>query len=551
VGLSGGIPTTACSLRGNTDTQAAQVVVPSPASCVQSCSSVQITRLCVSPNISRGCCVLPQDLGQDIHHNRSTRDGFHSRLHFGSSITGVGRSHLVGTPTCGGLTFSDAQNLPLGSRSVDPSFNSSWVSRLGLTVRVACSTPVLNHTQRSCVANPHSVACATTTKICSVEPQPLNEAYDCWQDQPASTEFQLWPRSPLGLPTGGCLVCQLVAVSLLWVSLLESWHCSLVGGQATAHIRNQASASWGGEHQPAQTQAPGRVLGSLVPTSHCNYGLPLQYRQHQGCSGRCRYAQSNPGCPEVFGSSVPTFRGCQPHVGPSSNDRTVALPRSGCGDGVRYRIARKKVHSYRKPIIGFRTHPCPYIIACTVFRSVLPTEPNLFVQHEFGPTHGLPAHVGPSSNDRTVALPRSGCGDGVRYRIARKKVHSYRKPIIGFRTHPCPYIIACTVFRSVLPTEPNLFVQWGKSISTNLAQFDLAIFSGDGLGRILLLSILAQRLPPTGSTRYNNQAFTVWVSPWSVWCHTEATVEERSPKDTQCPPKFLLSWIGELHRARF
>jgi hypothetical protein len=153
VGLSGGIPTTACSLRGNTDTQAAQVVVPSPASCVQSCSSVQITRLCVSPNISRGCCVLPQDLGQDIHHNRSTRDGFHSRLHFGSSITGVGRSHLVGTPTCGGLTFSDAQNLPLGSRSVDPSFNSSWVSRLSLTVRVACSTPVLNHTQRSCVAN--------------------------------------------------------------------------------------------------------------------------------------------------------------------------------------------------------------------------------------------------------------------------------------------------------------------------------------------------------------------------------------------------------------
>jgi hypothetical protein len=51
------------------------------------------------------------------------------------------------------LTLSDAQNLPLGSRSVDPSFNSSWVSRLSLTVRVACSTPVLNHTQRSCVAN--------------------------------------------------------------------------------------------------------------------------------------------------------------------------------------------------------------------------------------------------------------------------------------------------------------------------------------------------------------------------------------------------------------
>jgi hypothetical protein len=53
-----------------------------------------------------------------------------------------------------------------------------------------------------------------------------------------------------------------------------------------------------------------------------------------------------------------------------------------------------------------------------------------------------------------------------------------------------------------------------------------------------------------GSTRYRNQAFTVWVSPWSVWCRTEATVEERSPKDTQCPPKFLLSWIGELHGSQ-
>jgi hypothetical protein len=27
-------------------------------------------------------------------------------------------------------------------------------------------------------------------------------------------------------------------------------------------------------------------------------------------------------------------------------------------------------------------------------------------------------------------------------------------------------------------------------------------------------------------------------------------VEERSPKDTQCPPKFLLSWIGELHGSQ-
>ena len=40
------------------------------ASCVQSCSSVRITRLCMSPNVSQGCCALPQDLGQDIHLNR-------------------------------------------------------------------------------------------------------------------------------------------------------------------------------------------------------------------------------------------------------------------------------------------------------------------------------------------------------------------------------------------------------------------------------------------------------------------------------------------------
>ena len=32
-----------------------------------------IARLCMSPNVSRGCCVLPQDLGQDIHHSRHGR----------------------------------------------------------------------------------------------------------------------------------------------------------------------------------------------------------------------------------------------------------------------------------------------------------------------------------------------------------------------------------------------------------------------------------------------------------------------------------------------
>lgn len=31
---------------------------------------MRITRLCVSPNVSRGSCVLPHGLGQDIHHDR-------------------------------------------------------------------------------------------------------------------------------------------------------------------------------------------------------------------------------------------------------------------------------------------------------------------------------------------------------------------------------------------------------------------------------------------------------------------------------------------------
>lgn len=46
-------------------------VDPPLASCVQSCSSCfQITRLCVSLSVSRGSCVLHQNLGQDIHHSR-------------------------------------------------------------------------------------------------------------------------------------------------------------------------------------------------------------------------------------------------------------------------------------------------------------------------------------------------------------------------------------------------------------------------------------------------------------------------------------------------
>jgi hypothetical protein len=70
----------------------------------------------------------------------------------------------------------------------------------------------------------------------------------------------------------------------------------------------------------------------------------------------------------------------------------------------------------------------------------------------------------------------------------------------------------------------------------NSARFDFAIFWGD--------SPCPEAAPPTGSTRYRNQAFTVWVSPWSVWCRTEATVEERSPKDTAVPPQVsaLLDW---------
>ena len=60
---------------GNADAQAAQggKRLPLLASCVQSCSSVQITRLCVSPNVSRGSCVLLQNLGRDIHHDRTPR----------------------------------------------------------------------------------------------------------------------------------------------------------------------------------------------------------------------------------------------------------------------------------------------------------------------------------------------------------------------------------------------------------------------------------------------------------------------------------------------
>lgn len=62
--------TTSSNDPGNADAQAAQGLIPALATCVGSCSSVQITRLCVSLNLSQGCCVLRQNLGQDIHHNR-------------------------------------------------------------------------------------------------------------------------------------------------------------------------------------------------------------------------------------------------------------------------------------------------------------------------------------------------------------------------------------------------------------------------------------------------------------------------------------------------
>lgn len=65
------------SLCCNADAQAAQGGSPSLASCVQNCSSQRIARLCTSPNVSRGCCVLPQDLGQDIHHDRLEILGVH------------------------------------------------------------------------------------------------------------------------------------------------------------------------------------------------------------------------------------------------------------------------------------------------------------------------------------------------------------------------------------------------------------------------------------------------------------------------------------------
>jgi hypothetical protein len=46
-------------------------------------------------------------------------------------------------------SFGCSVNLPLGSRSVDPHSTAVGVE--------TCSTPVLNRTQRSCVATPHSV----------------------------------------------------------------------------------------------------------------------------------------------------------------------------------------------------------------------------------------------------------------------------------------------------------------------------------------------------------------------------------------------------------
>ena len=54
----------------DTDAQAAQGGALRRQDAFGAVPLLQITRLCVSLNVSRGCCVLHQNLGQDIHHNR-------------------------------------------------------------------------------------------------------------------------------------------------------------------------------------------------------------------------------------------------------------------------------------------------------------------------------------------------------------------------------------------------------------------------------------------------------------------------------------------------
>lgn len=60
----------------NADAQAAQgcqqnpTTIPGWPVAFRAVPLLQITRLCVSLNVSRGSCVLLQNLGQDIHHDR-------------------------------------------------------------------------------------------------------------------------------------------------------------------------------------------------------------------------------------------------------------------------------------------------------------------------------------------------------------------------------------------------------------------------------------------------------------------------------------------------
>jgi hypothetical protein len=81
--------------------------------------------------------------------------------------------------------------------------------------------------------------------------------------------------------------------------------------------------------------------------------LPLQCRHAREKQWTLRRAQSNPGCPGVLGPPVPTLVLAQ-GTGQSS------LPRDACGDRgppPTYRIAQKKVRSYRRTELVFGTPP--------------------------------------------------------------------------------------------------------------------------------------------------------------------------------------------------
>ena len=58
----------------NADAQAAQGGIPGWPVAFRAVPHLRIARLCVSPNLSRGSCVLHQHLSQDIHHSRFMRE---------------------------------------------------------------------------------------------------------------------------------------------------------------------------------------------------------------------------------------------------------------------------------------------------------------------------------------------------------------------------------------------------------------------------------------------------------------------------------------------